>query len=377
MGDSHSNYCLDSECFYICLFNRICCKNIPGPYKEEKLEHPAHEPKPGMLISPIILGLLVIVFFFMPNIVGENLITPAMNGIFPTFAAEGAELGTHIHAWHGFKPELFMTIGVVLFGVLLFITRKYWYDVYNLFPEKRSINVFYGFVLDQIEDKSTVITNKYMTRYLRDYMVYIFAFFILAIGGIFIFTEAYYFTLPENAPISNFEWLVILAMMIAGITILFAKSRLTAIVLNSILGFGISILFVLFRAPDLALTQTIIEAVTTVLFLVAYYFLPELDKEDTTKKTKSINLFISIGVGVVFTAVALGVQGNKAFDTISTFFENSYELAGGKNMVNAILGDFRAFDTMMEVVVLLIAGIGVYTMIRVKAKKESDQIEDK
>ncbi|WP_339283413.1 Na+/H+ antiporter subunit A [Oceanobacillus sp. FSL K6-3682] len=352
-------------------------KTFLGPYKEEKLEHPAHEPKPGMLISPIILGLLVIVFFFMPNIIGENLITPAMNGIFPTFAAEGAELGTHIHAWHGFKPELFMTIGVVLFGVLLFITRKYWYGVYNLFPEKRSINVFYGFVLDQIEDKSTVITNKYMTRYLRDYMVYIFAFFILAIGGIFIFTEAYYFTLPENAPISNFEWLVILAMMIAGITVLFAKSRLTAIVLNSILGFGISILFVLFRAPDLALTQTIIEAVTTVLFLVAYYFLPELDKEDTTKKTKSINLFISIGVGVVFTAVALGVQGNKAFDTISTFFENSYELAGGKNMVNAILGDFRAFDTMMEVVVLLIAGIGVYTMIRVKAKKESDQIEDK
>lgn len=352
-------------------------KTFLGPYKEEKLEHPAHEPNPGMLISPIILGMLVIAFFFIPNVVGENLIAPAMNGIFPTFAAEGAELGMHIHAWHGFKPELFMTIGVILFGVLLFVTKKYWSGVYNLFPEKWSINTFYGFVLDQMEDKSTVITNKYMTRYLRDYMVYIFAFFILAIGGIFIFTEAYYFTLPENAPVSNFEWLVILSMMIAGITILFAKSRLTAIVLNSILGFGISILFVLFRAPDLALTQTIIEAVTTVLFLVAYYFLPELDKEDTTKKTKSVNLFISIGVGVVFTVVALGVQGNKAFGTISTFFENSYELAGGKNMVNAILGDFRAFDTMMEVVVLLIAGIGVYTMIRVKTKKESDQIEDK
>ncbi|WP_080872200.1 Na+/H+ antiporter subunit A [Oceanobacillus timonensis] len=352
-------------------------KTFLGPYKEEKLEHPAHEPKPGMLISPMILGLLVIAIFFMPNVIGQYLITPAMSGIFPTFAAEGADLGTHIHAWHGFEPELFMTIGVVLFGIFLFLTRKYWSGIYKLFPEKWSINVFYGFVLDQIEDKSTVITNKYMTRYLRDYMVYIFAFFILAIGGTFIITGAYQFTLPENASISGFEWLIVLAMMTAGIAILFAKSRLTAIVLNSILGFGIALLFVLFRAPDLALTQTIIEAVTTVLFLVAYYFLPEMEKEDTSKKTKSFNLLISIGVGLVFTVVALAVQGNKAFDTISSFFENSYELAGGKNIVNAILGDFRAFDTMLEVVVLLIAGIGVYTMIRVRAKKESDQFEDK
>ncbi|GIO24973.1 Na+/H+ antiporter subunit A [Oceanobacillus sp. J11TS1] len=352
-------------------------KTFLGPYKEEKLEHPAHEPKPGMLVSPIILGLLVIAFFFVPNMVGKHLITPAMGGIFPTFAAEGADLGQHIHAWHGFTPELVMTIGVILFGVLLFLTRKYWAGVYSLFPEKRSINTFYGFMLNQIEEKSTLITNKYMTRYLRDYMVYIFTFFILGIGGTFIFTGAYKFTLPENASISNFEWLIVLAMMAAGITVLFAKSRLTAIVLNSILGFGIAILFVLFRAPDLALTQMIIEAVTTVLFLVAYYFLPELDKEDTRKKTKNINLFISIGVGVVFTAVALGVQGNRAFETISSFYENSYELAGGNNMVNAILGDFRAFDTMLEVIVLLIAGIGVYTFIRVRTKKESDQIEDK
>lgn len=352
-------------------------KTFLGSYKEEKLEHPAHEPKLGMLISPGVLGVLVIVFFFLPNMIGEHLITPAMNVIFPTFAMEGAALGQHIQAWHGFSPELWMTIGVVIFGIFFFVTKKYWAGVYSLFPEKRSINTFYGYLLDQLEDKSMVITNKYMTRYLRDYMVYIFLFFILAIGGTLIYTGAYQFTLPENAPISGFEWLVVLAMIIAGVTILFTKSRLTAIVLNSILGFGIAILFVLFRAPDLALTQTIIETVTTVLFLVAYKFLPEMEKEDASRKTKGINLLISIGVGLVFTAVALSVQGNKLFDTISGYFENSYELAGGKNMVNTILGDFRAFDTMLEVVVLLIAGIGVYTFIRVKGKKERDQIEDK
>ena len=166
--------------------------------------------------------------------------------------------------------------------------------------------------------------------------------------------------------------------MSAAIAILFAKSRLTAILLNSILGFGVAIFFVLFRAPDLALTQTIVESVTTVLFLAAYYFLPEWKKEDAPKKTRNTNLVISICVGVVFTVVALMVQSGKTFESISKFFENSYELAGGKNMVNSILGDFRALDTMLEVVVLLIAGIGVYVFIKLKNNnKEGEQYEDK
>ena len=56
------------------------------------------------------------------------------------------------------------------------------------------------------------------------------------------------------------------------------------------------------------------------------------------------------------------------FTAISTYFEDSYNLAGGKNIVNTILGDFRAFDTMLEVVVLFIAGLGVYALIKLKAK---------
>ena len=58
------------------------------------------------------------------------------------------------------------------------------------------------------------------------------------------------------------------------------------------------------------------------------------------------------------------------------FFEDAYELAGGANIVNAILGDFRGFDTMLEVVVLFIAGLGVYTMIKLRAKKGDENNED-
>ncbi len=63
------------------------------------------------------------------------------------------------------------------------------------------------------------------------------------------------------------------------------------------------------------------------------------------------------------------------FTTISTYFEDAYNLAGGKNIVNTILGDFRAFDTMLEVVVLFIAGLGIYALIKLKARKGDTDVE--
>ncbi|MGJ9459071.1 Na+/H+ antiporter subunit A [Oceanobacillus sp. CF4.6] len=352
----------------------IVFKTFFGPYQEEKLEHSAKEPPIGMLIAPGILGLFIVGIFFFPNLLGDYLLAPAMTSIFPTFA-EG-DLGVHISAWHGFGMELWMTMGVVIFGILLYKSRKKWMVVYRMLPEKWSFNSLYSYLLVQLEEGSTAITNTYMTGYLRDYMVYIYLFFVIAIGGTLYYTGAYQFDISGNAPISEFEWILVLVMIIAGISILFAKSRLTAILLNSILGYGVAAFFVLFRAPDLALTQTVVETVTTVLFLVAYYFLPDWKKEDAPRRSRNVNLIISISVGAVFTVVALAVQNGKLFESISSYFEDSYELAGGNNIVNAILGDFRALDTMLEVVVLLIAGIGVFTFIKLRAKKEDESIED-
>src|SRR5699024_859373 len=148
---------------------------------------------------------------------------------------------------------------------------------------------------------------------------------------------------------------------------------LTAILLSSVLGFSMAFFFVLFRAPDLALTQTIIETVTTVLYLLCFYFLPEWKKEQAPLKTKMANGIISFLVGLVFIAVGLAVNSGKQFAPISAFFEDADKLAGGLNIVNAILGDFRAFDTMLEVVVLFIGGIGVFAFIKLKSEKGEEK----
>ncbi|MBY7144970.1 Na+/H+ antiporter subunit A [Virgibacillus sp. NKC19-3] len=357
--------------FVYCLI--IVFKTFLGPYQEEKLERPAHEAPVGMLTGPGVLSLFVVGIFFFPNILGDYLLRPAMNGIFPEFV-EG--LGVEIHAWHGFELELFMTIAIVVLGTLLFVTLRYWKGIYNLFPETWTFNTLYNFALHQLEEKSYPVTRFYMTGFLHDYLVYIYLFFVVVIGGTLSYTGAFSFDISDNVPISRYEWIIVMVMMVAAVSILFAKSRLTAIILNGVLGYSIAVLFVLFRAPDLALTQLVIETVTTVLFLVCYYFLPEWKKEDAPRRSKTSNAIISIGVGTVFTTVALAVQNGKLFETISGYFENAYELAGGENIVNAILGDFRAFDTMLEVVVLVIAGIGVYTLIKLKPGKEDKNVED-
>ena len=132
------------------------------------------------------------------------------------------------------------------------------------------------------------------------------------------------------------------------------------------LGFFVAFFFVLFRAPDLALTQLVVETVTTALFLLCFYHLPQLRKEVSRIRFKAVNAIISIGVGVVVTIVALSANGNHLFESISGYYENAYELAGAKNIVNAILVDFRGFDTMLEILVLTIAGLGVYTLIKLR-----------
>jgi multicomponent Na+:H+ antiporter subunit A len=101
--------------------------------------------------------------------------------------------------------------------------------------------------------------------------------------------------------------------------------------------------------------------------------LPKLKKDIGSIPFKITNLIVSIGVGVTFTLIGLSALNHRLFEPISSFYERSYELAGAKNIVNAILVDFRGFDTMLEIVVLFSAGIGVYTLIKFRSSRRGDR----
>lgn len=334
-----------------------------------------HEAPKGMLISPFILVTLVVIMFFVPNFFARYLFSPAMLSLYPNTGTM-EQLTPHIAAWHGFNTPLLMTIAVVIIGVILFKLLPKWRGIYNTLPERFTLNALYDRGQNEVENVGRFMTNLYMTGSIRHYIIYIYLFFIVVVGGYFIKSDSFAFDMTKNAPIEWYEISLMAVMIIAAILILRAKSRLTAVVLNGVLGFGVSIFFVLFRAPDLALTQLVVESVTTVLFLLCFTYLPEWKKEDTPKYTKLINMAIALSAGVLVVILSFAVLHYDEFKTISGFFENAYELAGGANIVNTILGDFRAFDTMLEVVVLLTAGIGVYTLIKLKPRKERKKNED-
>ncbi|SHS02599.1 NADH:ubiquinone oxidoreductase subunit 5 (chain L)/multisubunit Na+/H+ antiporter, MnhA subunit [Mycobacteroides abscessus subsp. abscessus] len=346
---------------------KLVFRTFTGKYKPEGLKKKPHEAPLGMLISPVVLGSLVIIFGLFPNILSHNLISPAMASILPSLLSPGDMFDVHIYFWHGPNIELFMTIGVVVLGIILYLTLPKWERTYDLLPEKLTLNKMYDKGIEAIQSGSFKLTRFYMNGYIRTYLVYIFAFFILILGYTLYKKDAFVIDTANVSNIGFYELVLSLLIVVATITILFAKSRLTSIILLGAVGYTVALFFVVFRAPDLALTQLVIETVSVALFLLCFYHLPKFKKEESKIPFKLTNAIISIGVGAIVTAIALSANSTKLFDSISQFYvDNTYIRAAGKNMVNVILVDFRGFDTLFEICVLAIASLGIFAMIKLR-----------
>lgn len=360
--------------FVYCMI--ILLRTFGGKPRGYKLKKKVHAAPVAMLIPPLILAGLVIAIFFYPNILAKYLLQPAWQAVLPTFA-ETVPLQITISAWHGLNAELLMTIGLVIFGMLLYKNLRKWYGIYRYYPRILTLNSLYELLLEKMEDFSLAITKRYMTGFVRDYLVYIFGFIILAVGGAVLLFDGISFDLSRDAAVNFYELGLLMAMLSAALTVLLAESRLTSVIAVGALGFLVAFFFVLFRAPDLALTQFLVETVTTALFLLCFYHLPKLKQENNPIRFKAVNGLISAGVGLVVAVLALSANGSRLFESVSSFYENAYELAGAKNIVNAILVDFRGFDTMLEILVLSMAGLGIYTLIKLRLAggRENEETE--
>ncbi|MBO0992028.1 Na+/H+ antiporter subunit A [Bacillus sp. SD088] len=349
-------------------------KTFTGKLQSEKLEKKPHEAPIGMLVPPIILGALVIVFGFFPNILSQSVLEPVASSILPSLVDAGHEMDIHIKFWHGFNPELFMTLGVILFGIILYKTMEKWIPIYGKIPSFLAFNYVYDAGLKQSEKGANRLTNFYMNGSIRHYMVYIFISFIGFLTYAIVRNQAFLVDTSNLAPIGLYEVVLSLIVVAASITILVAKSRLTSIIALGAVGYTVALFFLLFRAPDLVLTQLVIETVSVALFLLAFYHLPKLNRKEERMGFKVTNAIVALGVGVIVTLIALSAHSQKLFDSISKYYvENTADKAGGGNMVNVILVDFRGFDTMFEIAVLGIAALGVYGMIKLRLSRRRNE----
>ncbi len=133
-----------------------------------------------------------------------------------------------------------------------------------------------------------------------------------------------------------------------------------------VVGAGIAMLFLMYGAPDVALTQLLVETLTVIVVALVLLRLPSLNaRQPMPAAVKLWNGLLAIAIGTLITALILAVNQTELDRSVTDFFEaNSYIAAHGRNIVNVILVDFRSFDTLGEITVVALAGLAGYALIQ-------------
>jgi multicomponent Na+:H+ antiporter subunit A len=163
---------------------------------------------------------------------------------------------------------------------------------------------------------------------------------------------------------------VVVISIVFAFAIVLTRNRFVAALLMGGVGFACAVVFALHGAPDLALTQILIETLTLVVFLLVLRQMPGLFKGDSVWAPKVVRVVVSVGVGVTVALFAVMVSGARTAPSAGeTYADLSLPEAGGKNIVNVILVDFRGWDTMGEITVLAVAALGVTNLVRMARRR--------
>jgi multicomponent Na+:H+ antiporter subunit A len=174
--------------------------------------------------------------------------------------------------------------------------------------------------------------------------------------------------------VTFYEGAIIAVLLTAVILTVFSSSRLASVAAMGVIGLTICIIFVFYSAPDLAITQFTIDTLTVILFVLVLYKLPRFIPLRWSWRHLMDGL-VSLSFGFLISIITLEVLTKSPNRDISAYYaQNSYVLAKGKNIVNVILVDFRGADTMIEIVVLSIAAIGVFSLLKLRLPK-NERIE--
>ena len=337
------------------------------PFFGKYTETPKHPHKAPVTLwsGPIILGTLGLIFGVFPFLMSNNLIGP---GAFAISLEEGAKLSL----WHGFNFILLLSLITLLGGIglyfLSYVVKKY----QNIFDNiaKAGPEAIYNILFKWFILVATKQTRFFQSGNLRNYFYYILSVFIGLIVITIIKYQVFDWISIDMSDVYFYEFLIVIIMLLAVFSAIISKTVLGAVAALGIVGFGVALLFAFLSAPDLALTQFSIETLTVILLVLVAYKVPKIEKL-SSKKIRIKDAIISISSGLVVTVLMLIVLNNPAETRISDYFlENSYVLAHGKNIVNVILVDFRALDTMGEITVLALAAIGVYTLLKFRYSKK-------
>jgi multicomponent Na+:H+ antiporter subunit A len=325
-----------------------------------------HEAPFGMLIGPAVLSVIALIFGLLPFLPEGALLQTAVASVL------GSSVETDLALWHGVNLPLMLSAGSLIVGLSLLAGWR------RFQPSLYAINNFGGRFGPEagyfkfMEGITTVAA--WQTRVLQNGVLGLYLLLLVAVtfglAGYTLLTH-HGINLTMDLTDSHFyEWGIALLIVTAAIFSSSTHSRLGSVASMGVLGFGVALTFILFSAPDLGITQLLVETLTVILLVLVLFKLPEFVNLSSPFE-RYRDLAVAAFAGVVMTLLILASLDVQYFDTISSYYvENSGPLGQGRNIVNVILVDFRALDTLGEIFVLSLAALGVLSMIKLKAEDQ-------
>jgi len=319
-----------------------------------------HDPHWAMIAGPVLLALLGLAAGSMPALVADLVVEPAVRAIL------GRPVAVTLKLWHGFNLVLALSAATVLLGVVLFLA---WERIVPGLRRAEAIDRFgparfYERLLAGTISLAERCTGLVQHGRLHGYIATLFAATAIALLGTLAVRGGF------DAPAFAFgaldpRALALVAIVVGVLATVLARSVLVAVMAMGLVGFAVSLLFLLFGAPDVAFTQFAVETLLVVILAAALVILPIATRDDRAPRRKLADAAVAILAGAAVTAVLLAVLAAPFDPRLGAWFgANSYPAAHGRNVVNVILVDFRALDTLGEIMVLAIAAFAVVALLR-------------
>ena len=327
-----------------------------GPSRDD-YPHQPHDPPAGMWLPVAVLVVPVVLIGVAPVLV-EPVVDLAASAVIG-----GPLPDYHLAIWHGLTPALFMTAVAFAGGALLLAAFRPALAVRLSVPRPEAKSMYDGVIAALVAGAGAVTDAVHNGSLRRGLLLAILV--MLAIGGTAFLgaghaagTRA---TLAPSLP-AIAVWALLVAASLG--VVCYHRHRLLALILTSIVGLVVSLTFVYFSAPDLALTQLSVEVVTTVLMLLALNYLPQKTPPEPSRLRRWRDRAVAAAGGLAIGATLYAVLTRDLAHTIATWqIGQSKPGGGGTNVVNVILVDFRGYDTFGEIIVLAIAALAIFALL--------------
>jgi multicomponent Na+:H+ antiporter subunit A len=331
-----------------------------GPKRGETPRSP-HEGPPALWIGPVFLASVSVLLSLFPDQLALPLVQPA------AVAMHGEHTELVLSTWAGLSPAFVQSLVMLVLGVALYLAHDR--VIEHAGPLRRLAKWgparAYRATLAGLVNLARWQTRLLQGGVLGTYLLIVIGTTVLLVGGVFLSKAGW----PEVSVdrIRAHELLAALAMVAGAVMVARARSILFAVASLGVVGYGLALLFMFFGGPDLALTQLAVETLTVILFVLVLRQLPRL-RPLSTPSERTRDILVATAGGLLMTGVVLATAASYHPASLKTYFaQASVPLAHGRNVVNVILVDFRALDTLGEITVLAVAALGVLGLRRLRA----------